>query len=275
MNKKEAVKKFLGYRNILRIKKCLAIPKYARASLSGNAGKLYYDPEIFAQKTEIKIAQKNVFFGYYDIAQLSRDGRRALIHIVDKSADPAKQAAQLAWYDMDADELHVFDETRAWSWQQGARLRWHPTENDCVLYNDFDGEKYVTRQTDLLTNNTSVFAPLPLYDISPDGQYGLSLNFDRLQRLRPGYGYSCLKDESIGDRAPAEDGIKLWRKEDAGEGTLVISLRELANTVSEENVEHYLNHISISPSGKRFMFFHLMSSGYEMENIFICFRHGR
>ena len=32
--------------------------------------------------------------------------------------------------------------------------------------------------------------PKPIYTVSPDGAWGLSLNFSRLEWLRPGYGYA-------------------------------------------------------------------------------------
>ena len=49
----------------------------------------------------------------------------------------------------------------------------------------------------------------PIYAVSPDGKWAISLNFSRIQRLRPGYGYAVLPDETADDPLPSQDG--LWR----------------------------------------------------------------
>ncbi len=261
MNKKECLKKIVGYKNIIRIKKVLAVLKYVKAKLNHDVGMYDYDRNYFVKADVIGIEGKNVFFGYYDLNQLDKNGERALVHIVAKGAKPSDEEAVLAWIDMKDLAIHEFASTKAWSWQQGARLRWHPTENNQVMYNDYDGEKYVTIIFDLEQRNVVGTIPIPLYDIDCTGKIGLSLNFARLQRLRPGYGYSLIKDETENISAPEQDGIYLWSAQ-LKKKTKIIDLKELAKRSSApEGVEHYLNHICISPSGKKFLFFHLWSYG--------------
>lgn len=272
MNKKEQLKKLVGYNNILRIKKALAVKKYISSCIKHKANRYQYDREIFCDCWEFKLAGKNVFFGYYDLKQLDASGERALAHIVRKNGNPANDSAELAWIGMRDKKLHVFARTKAWSWQQGARLRWHPTQENWVMFNDYDGKKYVTRIFDLKAEKIVETIPLALYDVDPACKYGLGLNYARLQRLRPGYGYSCYPDESEGVSAPESDGIYRWSR-DTGEVKKIVSLKELADKVNVLGAEHYINHISISPTGDKFMFFHLWSFGIGTKwamRLYIC-----
>lgn len=209
----------------------------------------------------IGLPNKHVFFGYYDLQQLDKSGQRALIHIIDKNrCNPAEDLAGIAIYHIDEKKTEVLTQTRAWSWQQGARLRWHPCKPETVLFNDVEDGKYVTVECDIISHSRETIAPMPMYDVTPDMHYGLSVNFSRLQRLRPGYGYSTLKDDTAGISSLKEEGIFRYDFEKQ-ESKLLISLDQLAHNCPKlKNVEHYINHISIAPSGRKFMFFHLWAS---------------
>lgn len=206
------------------------------------------------------LPSKHVFFGYYDVCQFDREEKRILVHVVPKRADTAVHNAEIGYYSLTDGSYHKLTETAAWCWQQGARLRWHPLLDDVIIYNDLIKDSYVSREYSIkdgvvIRNYNNAF-----YDISKDMKYGLSLNFSRLQRLRPGYGYSKLKDMTSDDIAPENDGI-FYVDLQSGKTDLLISLQELAATVPDECLEakseHYVNHISISPDGNRFMFFHI------------------
>lgn len=264
MNNKEKIKKMVGYKNINRLKKVLATKKLIKAFQEKSVKKFNYSKNYFDDCIEIKQKGKNIFGGYYDLKQLNNSGDQALIHIVDKKALAGKDCTGLGIYKMETGDIEVFSQSKAWSWQQGARLRWHPTEEKFVLYNDFEGSKYVTRIFDLDKKEIVETIPVALYDITSDGNYGLSLDFARLQRLRPGYGYSCYEDTTSGIEVPNNSGVFLWEKA-SGEVKEIIALEELAKTVNDRGVEHYLNHISISPSGTKFLFFHLWSFGLGMQ----------
>ena len=69
-----------------------------------------------------------------------------------------------------------------------------PGSNSKLIYNDFVRGNYISRVIDAESGAVSDFAPAALYDISFGENIGISLNFQRLQSLRPGYGYSRGKD---------------------------------------------------------------------------------
>lgn len=154
-------------------------------------------------------------------------------------------------------EYHYLTTTEAWCWQQGARLCWHPTRSDTVVFNEVSGDHYITCSYSLATGKKIQIANRACYDVTQDIRYGLSLNYSRLQRLRPGYGYDKLPDLTVKEKVPYGDGIFLVDFEN-DESKLVISYEQLVNlSPSSENEWNYINHISIAPSGDKFMFFHL------------------
>lgn len=252
MGLKSVAKKLVGEKNRQRIKAVKAQMKYRKTR--ANAGKLIMKSDEWAEPVVYALPDRHVFFGYYDIQQIQGD--KLLLTAVPRKADTKKDAAELYWLDMPTGEYHRIGQTRAWCWQQGARLRWHPTLDNTVLYNDLENDRYVCRIVDLQKGLLGT-VPRALYDVTPDGCFGLSLNYSRLQRLRPGYGYNTLPDATAGIKVPEKDGIFLVDLK-TGEEKLIVSYEQLVQTVPEAAESlNYVNHISIAPDGSRFLFFHL------------------
>lgn len=255
MGMKQTVKKLIGLKNQQRIKALKGQIKYHKTR--SNAGKLILG-QGWAEPVIFDLPKQHLFFGYYDIQQIQGD--KLLAMAVPRKADTKKDPARLYWVDMRSGQYHEIGMTRAWCWQQGARLRWHPTAPETVLYNDLEGQQYVCRVADL-QGRVKKTLPRAIYDITPDGRFGLSLNYSRLQRLRPGYGYNTLPDDTLGEKVPQNDGIFLQDME-TGREKLIISYEQLVQAVPETADQmHYVNHISVAPDGKRFLFFHLWTPG--------------
>ena len=198
---------------------------------------------------------KNLFFGYYDLSQFNADGSKMLAHIVPINGDPIRDDAEIVWINPEDGEKHIISKSRAWSWQQGSRLRWHPIEDDTVLFNDIENNKYVTKEINLRNGEARTISDA-LYDMDSSFHYGISVNFERLQRLRNGYGYSRFGDQSERIARPSNDGV--FRVDlSTGEKKLLYSLENLASNVDDKGEHHYINHVSFSPNGSKFLFFHL------------------
>ena len=252
MSIKTQIKKLLGVKNQQRIKALKGWVKYRKTR--ANWGRLELKSDEWAEPVIYELPDKHLFFGYYDLQQIRGD--KLLVTAVPRKAKTKKDAAQLYWVDMPTGTYHMIGETRAWCWQQGARLRWHPTMENAVMYNDVEGERYVCRIVDF-ENGLLRTIPSALYDVTPDGRWGLSLNYARLQRLRPGYGYDTLPDATLKEAVPEKDGIFLVDLE-SGEEKLIISYQTLAQAApAAAGKLNYVNHISIAPDGSRFLFFHL------------------
>lgn len=251
MGIKSSVKRLIGAKNEYRIKVLKSRVKYLKTRK--NTG-IRMRSERWAAPVVYQLPDRHVFFGYYDIPQY-QDGK-LLVTTVPLKARTARDSAQLCWVEEDTGIFHPIAETRAWCWQQGCRLRWHPVLPDTVMYNDVDGDRYVCRVVHLEQGQLQVH-PRALYDVTPDGRYGLSLDYPRLQRLRPGYGYDVLPDRSAGVCVPEDDGVVRVDLQ-TGETSVLVSFRQLVELSPEAAAyENYVNHISVAPDGRRAMFFHL------------------
>lgn len=149
-------------------------------------------------------------------------------------------------------------QTRAWNWQKAARQRWLAALGRRVIaFNASNVSGFECRLVDLDASTTRVL-PLPLYDICGDQGFGLTLNFRRLARCQPGYGYDHPSPEPGFDYE--RDGI--FRMDlHSGETRLILSVAEFLrrNQVDPALGEHYFTHIQISPDGRRFVFMHRCS----------------
>ena len=256
---KNRIKGIIGSNNIYRM-------KVARGTMRNLRNKAERVPDVIIEDENWEITNifslehKHVFFGYYDLQQFNSEKDKLLATVIKKNANPKTDTAELYWIDVKRAEYHKIDDTLAWCWQQGARLRWYPVDERKVVYNDVDDGKYVSRLYDINEGKIIRTYCAALYDITPDGKTGLSLNYSRLQRLRPGYGYNRLPDFSEHELAPDEGIYKIDLESNTKE--CIISIKQLVELTPEATDQwNYINHISISPDGNKFIFFHLWTSG--------------
>ncbi|OGG37531.1 hypothetical protein A2110_03025 [Candidatus Jorgensenbacteria bacterium GWA1_54_12] len=162
--------------------------------------------------------------------------------------------ARICLIDTKSEELKIIAETRAWNFHQGSRLQWMPGAADKIVYNDRDGNGFISVIMDVKTGKKTTFS-YPVYAVNPAGDYGLGVNFPRLQRYGS-YGYwSDIKNTD--DPFPEDDGIF---KVDFGTGEikLVVSIHDIAHfeNVPKNSEKHCLTHLVFNPSGTRVAFIH-------------------
>lgn len=96
------------------------------------------------------------------------------------------------------------------------------------------------------------------YTLSADKKTALSLDFSRLHRLRPGYGYANLLDETEKEKCP--DKTCIWKIDiQSGEITPVLKYTDFISFETRpemKDAEHKVNHLMLAPNGKRFMVLH-------------------
>ena len=125
--------------------------------------------------------------------------------------------------------------THTWNVQQGCMAQWlGPDFKSRILYNDMRDGKYCSVILNIDTMEERVL-PMPCYTVSVDGKTALSLDFSRLHSLRLGYGYAELP-----------------------EVTELLKYTDFANfqlrpEMLEKGSVHKVNHLMLSPNGKRFM----------------------
>jgi hypothetical protein len=210
----------------------------------------------------------HIFFGYYDINPIDYTETRLLVLKIDAPLRTPEPGifANVGYYRLQEEkpEFIPVGQTQTWNWQQGCRLQWYPSDVDLnIFYNVFCENHYSSVVQNLLTGNIIRIIDYPVYDLDLKGKFGLSLNFSRLQRLRPGYGYVNLPDTTEHALAPKNDGIWLVNF-DENRTSLLFSIADVASIEPQynmKNAQHYFNHISINPSGTDFLFFHLWLDG--------------
>ncbi len=219
---------------------------------------------VFSEKS------KNVFFGYYDKTPFNNDDTKILALSTPNNYNAAyngKDKANILLIDVSTGRRTKISETETWNWQQGCRLQWHPIDKNKILYNKLFNNKYGSEIYDIEQKKVCGNFDIPIYDITSDGHYIIFLNFSRLQRLRKGYGYSNLPDETVTQKNPISDGVYLYNTQEK-EKYLAVSLKYLSELEPQKSMHeagHYINHISSNPfNPKVFLFFHLWKRDKKM-----------
>ena len=154
-------------------------------------------------------------------------------------------------------DLIILDETPAFNFQQGSMLRWLKTDSYNIIYNTVVDGYLVSKIKDLTTGRERII-PMPIQTVNTLGTEALTLNYKRLHKIRPEYGYKINVLNFSEEMPYNEDGI--WRVDlSTGKSKLIISLEDLIayeHRREMDKSQHKINHIMYSPSGERFVFMH-------------------
>ena len=236
----------------------------AAAGMAGRA-RATARPEIVTKEMPVRAATSGPdahFFGYYDKCPWDASGRYLLgmaIGYCDHQPMPG-DLLTVGLIDLEGDgAFRPLDRTAAWSWQQGTMLRWLGPDSDReIIYNAVDGDHYVSIIRDVQSGSTRTL-PRPIYALNAEGTKAVTLDFDRLNRTRPGYGYNALPESNPDDPAPEDGGIYAMDVA-SGDHALIIPLAWAASNRADERFErspdHWFNHLQFNPSGTFFVFLH-------------------
>lgn len=220
------------------------------------------DQPSFPPIRQITQGPKFHWFGYYDKLQFSPDNRLVLCNqstFENRSPKPDDEI-RVGMIDIhDNDRWHDLGSSRAWCWQQGCMLQWLPGSDREVIWNDREDGQFVAHILDIQSGKKRTI-PHPIYALSPDGKWGISTSFSRLNDMRPGYGYAGLPDPFGAISAPEQTGI--FRVDlSSGQSRLIIPLADVVkkfpfSAKEPERVKHWFNHLLVNTDGSRFVFLH-------------------
>jgi len=209
----------------------------------------------------ISSGPKHHWFGYYDKLQFDPSGRYVLgmeVHFEHRSpkADDVIRIGMI-----DRNEKNRWTELGlcgSWGWQQGCMLQWRPRSKTEVLWNDKGPKGFICRIHDVKTSKSRTI-PAPIYTVASDGKSALSVDFRRLNDVRPGYGYAGFADPFAKELTPKDSGI--WSVDlTSGKQKLLLSIADVAKfgEVPDDAKEgkHWFNHLLYNPDGSRFIFLH-------------------
>lgn len=201
------------------------------------------------------------FCGYYGKSPFDATDRFLLFN---KAKETYRDTApsdplELCVLDVEKNDIYVIGKVYAWNNQQGCMAQWiGPDYYSKIIYNDYRDGEYCSIVFNWILKQEEKVIPLPIYDLSNDGKTALTLDFSRLHRLRPGYGYSNCQEKTKGELCP--DDYCIWKIDTENfkiEGVLKYTdLYNFEHDESMEGAEHKVNHIMINPSGSRFMVIH-------------------
>ncbi|MDE0069356.1 MAG: hypothetical protein OXO48_06545 [Caldilineaceae bacterium] len=209
----------------------------------------------------ITAGPKHHWFGYYDKLQFDPSAHYALGMEVGFEHRPPtpEDKVRVGMVDLcDGDRWIELGESRAWGWQAGCMLQWLPRSDGEVIWNDREGGRFVSHVLNVRTGQRRTL-PHPVFTLSPDGVSALTIDFHRLEDMRPGYGYMGIRDPWHDTMAPHETGIHGLDLRTGG-SELIVSLAEVAaipyphGDISE--AKHYFNVLIFNPSGSHFLFLH-------------------
>lgn len=204
------------------------------------------------------------FFGYYDKSPWDITDRYMLcMRANDTWSDVSpKEKADIILIDTqkaesDPNRIKKIAETRAWNVQQSCMLQWMgPDYSSKILYNDYRNGAYCSIIKELSTGEERII-PAAVYTVSADGKFALTLDFSRLYNLRPGYGYYNVPETTKGVALP--DATAIWTVDlENGEVKPLLNYIDFASfqprpEMQEKGSIHKVNHLMLSPNGKRFM----------------------
>ena len=199
------------------------------------------------------------WFGYYDMPCWDPSSRYLLSLDVDFQDRPpaVDDEANIGVTDLQTGAHYPLTTTHAFNWQQGAMMHWLPGDSrGQIIFNDRLDHRFVSVMMDVETRKRQVLGRATS-DVGLGGRYALGLNFARIHRTRPGYGYAGLFDPCWDEMHPAEDGvhvIDLW----TGRDRLAVSMQDVFEALGRPsdmaNARMWFNHTLLNPSETRFVF---------------------
>jgi hypothetical protein len=205
-------------------------------------------------------------FGYYDRNPWNSDNTFHLaVKIPHQDHIPTPgETAIVGYVDINSHNFHECAETQAWCHQQGSMTQWLPKLKNTFIYNDFVKEenelkdegnwKPICRIYEIGRGNIGQF-DFPIYVLSSDGKWGLSLNFARIPRRGYTYARAPLPDNQPIPDLDA-DGLFLVDVE-TKKRKLLVTYRQLLDIhpdpQSYENAFLWLNHPSFNCDASRAM----------------------
>ena len=210
---------------------------------------------------------KHHWFGYYDKLQFDPSGKYILTAQVDfegRSPSPG-DTIRVGMIDLEKENRWTeLGTSVAWGWQQGCMLQFIPGSASKVIWNDRQEDQFVSHIKDIHTGEQKTL-PFPVYTLSPDGRTALSVDFERINDLRPGYGYAGIPDTNREMLAPGNAGIYLCDLE-AGDRELIISIADMNSMPLKKSDDpafkdfytqkNWFNHLLFNTDGSRFVFLH-------------------
>lgn len=212
---------------------------------------------------ETSSKEQSEWFGYYNYDTLDSNQSRLICNRArfDGIKPTKEHSIDLGYYDFHTGEWKLVDSTNSWNWQQGAMMQWLPGKGNenRVIYNCTRNGHNCSTICDVTTREKKEL-DWSIYGITPDGRKSIALEMERSHWCRA-YHYASVSNRDWEGRVVAEDGIFEIDLE-KNSRRRIISIHDIIQCDYRpyfDKYKHWVEHIMISPSGKRFCFLHRFS----------------
>ena len=226
-----------------------------------NQRKDYYLKKGYYYK-EFSKSNENIFFGYHDLNPFSENNECLLAcKTKQKIKSIIDSKLEVGFFNLNENnkQFYKLGSTSTWCWQQGCRLQWFNNYKNSIIFNTKENTKLVSKVVDIYSKKLLKTFDMPIYSQTINNEYFVSLDFYRLEKLRPGYGYQNKNFEIMNKFAPSNDGLWLVDTK-TGISKLIVTFEELANykkNITMHDAYHYFNHVLWSSDNKKFFFLHI------------------
>ena len=206
---------------------------------------------------------KSYFFGYHDKKPFNNDDTKIIFHSyknLKSLENQSKKKVSINLINLKKRKLLILDNTKAWSWQLGSSLQWHPNK-EIVFFNKKVNKRYVTRKIDLDSNKIKDLN-FSIYNISPKGDKFLIADFVKLGMLRKGYGFKKKKSQMVSLNKKSKLEIIITKKNKRK------ILHLFDETKKKDVLGSYINHQTFSPNGKKIAYFYTLLKKNNQRQIF-------
>jgi WD40-like Beta Propeller Repeat len=196
-------------------------------------------------------SEREYFFGYYDRSPWSTDMQYYVLHSIKNNEE-----IEISLIDLTNNTNKVIDTSLSWNFQQGSMIQWFKDKNQ-IIYNTIKEQRLVATIYNV-DEEVGTDIPYPIQTLCPDGTKYLSINYKRLDILRPEYGYRPKVTNYSGVEPLEQDGI-FEIEIQSKKAELIISFSRLIHNSRRpemEDSDHKINHVVYSPNGSKFIFMH-------------------
>jgi len=214
------------------------------------------------QANNMKV-REGFFAGFHDICPWSPSGVKMLAHCPESDinlrsgADGPPLECKIGYFDSKTDGVfRPLGTTRAWNWQEGARLQW--VDDDSLIWNDIRDGTLVSVQKTLVPAQAERLGP-PIHAISSSGRFATVLSFKRIAIWSQAYSYLDLDRESI-NQADSLDIFDLEKRVSCSR----VYLSDVMGTHpcgTMDSAHHYFSYTRFSPDERQCAFFHCWLCG--------------
>ena len=138
----------------------------------------------------ISIADRHFFFGYYDKTPYHINMDRVLSMETDVYGRLPRsgESIDVGFFQRKGTEWqwHELAKTKSWNFQQGCMLQWLDAEN--MIYNSYEQDRLKAVVVGI-DGRRNAELELPIYSVSNNKKFAMSVSFGLLQEHRRGYGY--------------------------------------------------------------------------------------